>query len=363
MDKQEHKECLKFLDKKFGPKSDSVADDLFLASLYTRVLASFYVHGGSSEVTAGLLSKALQRDPERFVPRLLIGEIMGREQSKLTVELGTKEEAAAYVHDFGRYWWSSNGKLPWGFSTNPKDSGKAKEMPEINEEQPSAIDWLCEKLKLQLQNENDPLGFWIARVSFNIGDHEHACTLFRSFINKIFEKAQGNIDSIPTNELNMIFEALVGFFAVHEKLSRNRNPYPLPSGADKKKEKEKAPEASKDESDSIEWPADSVPARLRLITNSFLPLFQVVVRTLDNRTGAGRNGESMYSKQSVPLGWSLARWHWQTHNMDRAFAQAKEIAKIAKGMNKDSWMRTRAETMLRFVIQENLKQNSLKSSA
>ncbi|KAK9708548.1 hypothetical protein K7432_009569 [Basidiobolus ranarum] len=368
MDKQEHKECLKFLDKKFGLKNDSATDDLFLASLYTKVLAAFYVHGASSEVTTGLLNKALQRDPERFVPRLLIGEIMGREQSKLTIELGSKEEAAAYVYDFGRYWWSANGKLPWGFSTNPKDSGKTKEMPEINEEQPSAIDWICEKLKLQLQNENDPLGFWIARVSFNIGDHEHACTLFRSFVNKIFEKAEGNIDKIPTGELNMIFEALVGFFAVHEKLSRNRNPYPLPSSSDKKKEKEKAtePEQSdkpKNAADSIEWPAESIPGRLRLITNSFLPLFQVVTRTLENRTGAGKNGESMYSKQSVPLGWSLARWHWQTHNMERAFAQAKEIAKVAKGMSKESWMRSRAETMLRFVIQENLKQSKLKASA
>ncbi|KAK9761972.1 hypothetical protein K7432_012711 [Basidiobolus ranarum] len=364
MERQEHKECLKFVDKKLGVKNDLVTDDLFFNFLYTKVLASFYVHGASSEITIGALNKALQRDPERFIPRLLIGEIMGNEQSKLVVELGTQEEAAAYVYDFGRYWWSANGKLPWGFSTNPKDNGKAKKMPEINETQPSAIDWLCEKLKLQLQNENDPLGFWKARVSVNIGDHEHASTLFRSFINKIFEKAQGNIDNIPTNELKMVFEALVGFFAVHEKLTRNRNPYPIPSGSDKKKEKETAPESegSNTEPGIIDWPAESVPARLRLITNSFLPLFQVVVRTLDNRTRARRNGDSIYSKENFPLEWSLTRWYWQTHNTNRAFAKAKDIAKVAKGMNKDSWIRSRAEIMLRFVIQENLKQNKLSPS-
>ncbi|KAK9763586.1 hypothetical protein K7432_009608 [Basidiobolus ranarum] len=369
LDTQDFNGAQDLLDSKFGPKDEQESDDLFLAFIYTRILISFHLNGPESKATDELLKKALARDSERFVPRLLIGEIIGREQYKLTLELGTKDEASEYVYEYGRYWWSPDGKLPWGFSTNPQENGEVKEVPEINEDQPSPIDWLCEKLGMQLQNDEDPLGFWIARVSYNIGDHEHATTLFRSFINKIFEKAEGDIEKIPTVELNMVFEALLGYFCIHDKLTRNCGQFelPAPQPVEEKKEEEVKEESEKSEetkevsteessetTDAIQWPADSVPNRLKLITTSLLQLFQVVLHHLEHRPDSPKGAESAYARQTVPLGWSLARWHWQTLNIDGCFAQAREVAKVAKDMPKDSWLRVRAEGMLRFVIQEKL---------
>ncbi|ORX90337.1 hypothetical protein K493DRAFT_318039, partial [Basidiobolus meristosporus CBS 931.73] len=354
IDTQDFNGAQELLDSKFGPKDEEESDDLFLAFIYTRVLISFHLNGPDSKQTEELLQKALQRDSERFVPRLLIGEIIGREQYKLTVELGTKDEASTYVYDFGRYWWSPDGKLPWGFSTNPQENNEIKEVPEINEDQPSPIDWLCEKLGMQLQSDEDPLGFWIARVSYNIGDHEHATTLFRSFINKIFEKAEGDIEKIPTVELNMVFEALLGYFCIHDKLTRNCGQFELPPQPSEKNEEEKSEETEQNGETSIQWPVDSIPSRLKLITTSLLQLFQVVLHHLEHRPDAPKGSDALYARQTVPLGWCLARWHWQTLNIEGCFAQAREVAKVARDIPKDSWLRVRAEGMLRFVIQEKL---------
>ncbi|ORX83249.1 hypothetical protein K493DRAFT_320285 [Basidiobolus meristosporus CBS 931.73] len=362
LDVQNFQGAQNLLDSKFGPKDEQEIDDLFLAFIYTRVLVSFHLNGPDAEETDELLKKALERDPERNVTRLLIGEILGREQYKLTMELGTIDESSEYVYEYGRYWWSADGKLPWGFSTNPQESSKGKEVPEINEDQPSPIDWLCEKLGLQLQSNDDPLGFWIARVSYNIGDHEHATTLFRSFINKIFEKAEGDIEKIPTPELVMIFEALLGYFCIHDKQTRNRGQFELPTSqppeeSDTEKSDESVDKNPDDNAKSIatiQWPLDSVPSRLKLITTSLLQLFQVVLHHLEHRSDAPKGAESLYARQTASLGWCLVRWHWQIQNIEGCFAQAREVVKIAKNIPKESWLRVRAEGMLRFVIQEKL---------